>query len=435
MEFWNIEIECMEREKLGELQLKRLKQTIKKVYEHVPYYAKKMDDAGVCFNDIDTLEDLKKLPFSCKEDLRETYPFGMFASSLQDIIRVHASSGTTGKQTVVGYTKGDIESWSENMARCLVMAGVKSDSRIQICYGYGLFTGGLGVHYGVERVGAIAIPASTGNTERQISMLKDFNSTCLCCTPSYALYLADTMNQMGIKKQDLSLTTGIFGAEPWTEEMRSEIESRLGIKAFDIYGLSEIMGPSVSQECCCQNGLHIWEDSYIAEVIDTETEEVLKEGEIGNLVITTINKEGIPLIRYKTGDICSLSTEKCDCGRTHIRMTKPIGRTDDMLIIRGVNIFPTQIESVLLNFSEVSPHYQIVVDKIKNLDNLKINVEITQGEILKDQIKLEKLKYSLAKKMESVIGISTKINILEPQSIQRSEGKAIRVIDKRVTTR
>ena len=431
MKFWNGEVECMERGQLQRLQLQRLKQTVKKVAEQVPYYAKKMMDHGICANDINTLEDLKKLPFTDKEDLRITYPFGMFASPLEDIIRVHASSGTTGKQTVVGYTKADIETWTENMARCLTMAGVKKDSRIQNCYGYGLFTGGLGVHYGVERVGAIAIPASTGNTERQINMLKDFKSTCICCTPSYALYLADAMNQMGIKKHELSLTSGIFGAEPWTEEMRQKIESQLGLKAFDIYGLSEIMGPSVSQECACQNGLHIWEDSYIAEVINPETGEVLPNGEVGGLVITTINKEGIPLIRYKTGDICSLSAEPCDCGRTHTRMTKPIGRTDDMLIIRGVNIFPTQIEAVLLNFAEVSPHYQIVVDRINNLDNLKVNIELTDQIVPEGQIHPDRLRSLVAKKLESVIGISAKIDIVKPQSIRRSEGKAVRVIDNR----
>lgn len=433
MKFWNAEVECMEREQLKKLQLQRLKQTVKKVSEHVPYYAKKMMDNGICADDINTLEDLKKLPFTNKEDLRITYPFGMFASPLEDIIRVHASSGTTGKQTVVGYTKADIETWSENMARCLIMAGVKKDSRIQNCYGYGLFTGGLGVHYGGERVGAIVIPASTGNTERQINMLKDFKSTCICCTPSYALYLADTMNHMGIKKNELRLTSGIFGAEPWTEEMRQKIESQLGLKAFDIYGLSEIMGPSVSQECECQNGLHIWEDSYIPEVINPETGEVLPDGEVGGLVITTINKEGIPLIRYKTGDICSLSAQPCDCGRTHTKMTKPIGRTDDMIIIRGVNIFPTQIESVLFNFTEVSPHYQIVVDRINNLDNLKVNIELIDYIMPEDTSILDQLRSSVAKKLESVIGISAKIDIVQPQSIRRSEGKAVRVIDNRRT--
>lgn len=431
MKFWNAEIECMERKQLHELQLHRLKQTVKNVAEHVPYYARKMTKKGISAADINTLDDLKKLPFTDKEDLRKTYPFGMFASPLEDIIRVHASSGTTGKQTVVGYTRTDIENWSENMARCLIMAGVKKDSRIQNCYGYGLFTGGLGVHYGVERVGAIAIPASTGNTERQINMLRDFKSTCICCTPSYALYLADTMKQMGINKHELSLTSGIFGAEPWTEEMRQKIESQLGLKAFDIYGLSEIMGPSVSQECACQNGLHIWEDSYIAEVINPDTGEVLTEGEPGCLVITTINKEGIPLIRYKTGDICSLTKEPCDCGRTHTRMTKPIGRTDDMLIIRGVNVFPTQIESVLLNFTEVSPHYQIVVDRINNLDHLNINIELNDYILPGYPNNLDQLSSLVTKKLESVIGIAAKINIVEPQSIKRSEGKAVRVIDNR----
>lgn len=432
MEYWNPAIECIKEEKLKEIQIKRLKDTVNKIYENVPYYAKKMDDLGIDPHDIVSLADLKKLPFTNKEDLRITYPFGMFATPMEDIVRIHASSGTTGKQTVVGYTKDDIRTWSENMARCLVMAGVSKASKVQICYGYGLFTGGLGVHYGVELVGAAAVPASTGNTERQINMLKDFQSTCLCCTPSYALYIADTLNKAGIKKNELHLTSGIFGAEPWTEEMRREIEERLGIKAYDIYGLSEIMGPSIAQECECQNGLHIWEDNFIPEIIDVETEEVLEDGKLGNLVITTINKQGLPLIRYKTGDICSLSHEKCNCGRTHARLTKLKGRTDDMLIIRGVNIFPTQIESALLNFSETSPYYQIIVDRVHNLDRLTVDFELFDEEIFGNEDEQRKIKNSISKKIESVIGIAVNINILKANSIQRYEGKARRVVDNRM---
>ncbi len=429
--YWNKTVETMEREQIRALQLEKLRATVEYVYANVPYYREKMQAKGMIPGDIKTLDNLKDLPITTKQDLRDTYPFGLFAAPMEDIVRIHASSGTTGKQTVVGYTRRDIDVWAECMARCLVMADADKNSRVQVSYGYGLFTGGLGAHYGAEKLGAVAIPASSGNTQRQITMLVDFGVTHLCCTPSYAMYIAESLNEMGYTKDDLKLKAGCFGAEPWSEAMRAELESRLGIRAHDIYGLSEIMGPSVSQDCRSQSGLHIWEDYYIPEITDPDTNMPVKEGEKGDLVITTIGKEGIPLIRYKTRDICSLTYEKCECGRTHARMSKPTGRTDDMLIIRGVNVFPSQIESVLLKMGEVQPHYQIVVERVNNLDTMTVEIEVSER-AFSDHVKgIEDFERNIAKQMESVLGISAKIRLVEPKSIARSEGKAKRVIDKR----
>lgn len=429
--YWNQTIEKMGRDELRELQTEKLKATVNNVYSSVPHYREKMQQKGMLPGDIKTLEDLKKLPFTTKQDLRDTYPFGMFATPMEDIVRIHASSGTTGKQTVVGYTRRDVDVWAECMARCLVMTGADKSSRVQVCYGYGLFTGGLGAHYGAEKLGAITIPASSGNTQRQITMIKDFESTVLCCTPSYALYIAETLYEMGFTKDDIKLKAGIFGAEPWSDSMRREIESRLGLEAFDIYGLSEIMGPSVSQDCRYHNGLHIWEDCYIAEVIDPDTGESVEDGQEGDLVITTIGKEGLPLIRYRTRDVCSLNHDKCACGRSHVRMSKPSGRTDDMLIIRGVNVFPSQIETVLLNAGEAQPHYQIIVDRIGNLDTLTVEIEVSE-KMFSDNIKgLEGVENKITKQLDTILGLSAKVRLVEPKTIARSEGKAKRVIDKR----
>jgi len=421
----------MSRDEMADLQSKRLIETVKRVYQNVPSYREKMQQKGVEPGDIKSIEDLKKLPFVYKQDLRDNYPYGMFAAPMSEIVRIHASSGTTGKQTVVGYTQKDLDTWAEIMARTLVNAGANKNSFIQVAYGYGLFTGGLGTHYGAERIGASVIPVSVGNTKRQIQIMKDFGTTIIACTPSYALYLAEEMEAQGLTNDDLKLEAGVFGAEPWSENMRKEIEERLGIIAIDIYGLSEVMGPGVASECKCKCGLHIQEDHFIPEIIDPETEEVLPPGSTGELVFTTITKEGLPLIRYRTRDISSLTYEKCDCGRTLVRMNKVTGRTDDMLIIRGVNVFPSQIESVLLEFSDIAPHYQLIVDRVGRLDVLEIWVEMNQ-KMFSDQVrKLEDIERKIRKEIESTLGISAKVKLVEPKSIERGEGKAKRVIDKR----
>ena len=429
--YWNKEVETMEREQLQALQLKRLRATVEKVYANVPYYREKMQAKGMEPGDVKTMDNLRDLPITIKQDLRDTYPFGLFAVPMEDIVRIHASSGTTGKQTVVGYTQNDIDMWADCMARCLTMADADKSSRIQVAYGYGLFTGGLGAHYGTEKLGATSIPASSGNTQRQINMMIDFGVTHLCCTPSYAMNIAEVLHEMGYTKDNLKLKAGCFGAEPWSDGMRAEIENQLGIRAHDIYGLSEIMGPAVSHECRHKNGLHIWEDCFIAEITDPDTDMPVKDGEPGDLVITTINKEGIPLIRYKTRDICVLNREKCECGRTHVRMSKPAGRTDDMLIIRGVNVFPSQIETVLLSIGDIQPNYQIIVDRKNNSDTMTIEVEIPEA-MFTDSIKgIETFEKRISSQMNSVLGINAKIQLVEPKSIPRSEGKAKRVIDKR----
>ncbi len=426
------EMETLPREALEALQLKRLQNTAERVYNLVPFYRRKFDEAKVKPEDIKSLDDLKRLPFTTKQDLRDNYPFGLFTIPLEQVVRVHASSGTTGKPTVVGYSKRDVEIWSDLMARSLAATGVTKGDIIQNAYGYGLFTGGLGVHYGGERLGATVIPISGGNTKKQIMIMKDFGSTVLTATPSYTLYLAETMAEMGIKREELKLKVGILGAEPWSEEMRNAIEEKLGIDALNIYGLSEIMGPGVAIECIeSKNGLHIWEDAFIPEIIDPETGEVLPDGEEGELVITTILKEAIPLIRYRTRDITRIIKEPCKCGRTHRRIERIKGRTDDMLIIRGVNIFPSQIESLLMETEGVEPHYQIIVDRVNNLDTMEIIVEVSE-KIFSDEIRhLQKLKERIEKDIKDLYGITVKVTLSEPKTLQRFEGKAKRVIDKR----
>jgi phenylacetate-CoA ligase len=431
MNYWNRTYECMSREEMTRVQNDRLINTVKRVYHNVPYFRDKMQKKGIEPGDIKTVEDLKKLPFTYKQDLRDTYPYGLFAVPLSEIVRIHASSGTTGKQTVVGYTRRDLDTWAEVMARTFTSAGADKNSFIQVAYGYGLFTGGLGAHYGAERIGASVIPISGGNTKRQLQIMKDFGTTILACTPSYALYMAEELEELGIKKEDLKLKAGVFGAEPWSYNMRNEIEERLGILAIDIYGLSEIIGPGVASECPCKCGLHIQEDHFIPEIIDPETEEVLPPGASGELVFTTVTKEGLPLIRYRTRDISSLNYEVCECGRTSVRMSKVSGRTDDMLIIRGVNVFPSQIESVLLEIGEAAPHYLLIVDRIDNLDILEIWVEMTAG-MFSDEVKrIEDIERKIRNQIESTLGINAKVKLVEPKSIERSEGKAKRVIDKR----
>jgi len=431
MQYWNPAYECMSRDEMTYLQTERLKRTIERVYQNVPTYRDKMQKAGIEPKDIKCLDDLKKLPFTDKQDLRDTYPFGMFTVPMSEIVRIHASSGTTGKPTVVGYTNKDLETWVEVVARSLYSAGANKKSIVQVAYGYGLFTGGLGIHYGAEKIGATVIPVSGGNTKRQLQIMKDFGTTILACTPSYALYLAEEMEEMGIKRSELKLKAGIFGAEPWSENMRKEIEERLGIMALDIYGLSEIIGPGVSVDCWCKCGLHVQEDHFIPEIIDPETGEVLPPGTRGELVFTTITKEGLPLVRYRTHDISSLNYEKCQCGRTLVRMSKVTGRSDDMLIIRGVNVFPSQIESILLEIGETAPHYLLIVDRVDNLDTLEIWVEISR-DMFKDEVKkMEDLERKIKKEISSVLGINAKVKLVEPRTIERSEGKAKRVIDRR----
>ncbi|MEE1198652.1 MAG: phenylacetate--CoA ligase [Acutalibacteraceae bacterium] len=431
MKYWQEKYETMPREELRKLQGERLAWQVKRMYENVELFKKRMDEAGLTPDDVKSVDDLKKLPFSYKQDLRDYYPYGLFAVPMSDIRRVHASSGTTGKQIVVGYTDNDLEMWADCFARMLVATGNDENAFVQVSYGLGLFTGGFGAHDGAVRIGATAIPISSGNTQRQIQTMIDFGATVLCCTPSYAMYLGETIEEMGVKDQ-LKLKVGIFGAEPWTEEMRQQIEEKLGLKAYDIYGLSEIMGPGVSYECEYQCGMHVCEDNFIPEIIDPDTGEVLPEGAQGELVFTTITKEGFPLIRYRTRDICSLNYEKCMCGRTHVRMNKPQGRTDDMLIIRGVNVFPSQIEEVLLKVGGgVTPNYQIIVDRVNNNDVFEVEVEMTE-QLFSDGVKgIEKFEKIITENLRSTLGIGPKVKLVNPKSIQRSEGKAKRVIDKR----
>ncbi len=429
--YWDKIHECMDREQLESLQLERLKATVKRAYQYSQFFKNGMQARGLVPEDITKLSDLSKLPFTIKDDLRDNYPFGIFSSPLGEIVRIHASSGTTGKPTVVGYTSRDLGIWSEVMARTLTAGGVEKSSVVQISFGYGLFTGGLGAHYGAERIGASVIPMSGGNSKRQMMLMKDFGTTALCCTPSYALYLAETMENMGIKHDEMKLKYGIFGAEPWTESMRKEIESRFRIRATDIYGLSEIIGPGVSFECEHQCGMHINEDHFIAEIIDPDTGEVLPHGSEGEIVFTTITKEGMPLIRYRTRDITSISYETCGCGRTLARMKKVRGRSDDMLIIRGVNVYPSQIEEILMSTSGVAPHYLIIVDRVDNLDDMEIHVEVAQDMFSDEVKKIEELSRRISKEIHTTLGINAKLKLVEPQTIQRSEGKAVRVIDKR----
>jgi len=428
--YYQPEIETMSPDALQKLQSERLVAQVKHVYEHVPYYRKLMEEKGVTPADIQSVADLHKLPFLTKADLREAYPYGLLAKPLGDCVRIHSTSGTTGKRVVAFYTQNDIDLWEDCCARAIVAAGGTKEDVCQVCYGYGLFTGGSGLHGGSHKVGCLTLPMSSGNTERQIQFMMDLNSTILCCTPSYAAYIGESLKERGYTPADNKLKAGIFGAEPWTEEMRKDIEKTLGIKAYDIYGLTETSGPGVAFECCEQTGMHINEDHFIAEIIDPETGEVLPDGEKGELVFTAITKEAFPLLRYRTRDICVLSREKCSCGRTFVKMSKPMGRSDDMMIIRGVNVFPSQIETVLLN-EGYSPNYQIVVDRANNTDTLDVNVELSP-EMFSDTVKsVTAREKKLAEAMRTMLGISPAVHLVPPKSIARSEGKAVRIIDKR----
>jgi len=429
---FDIEYETMPREALEAIQLRRLQATLARVYAAVPFYRKQFDQAGLKPGDIQSLKDLRKIPFTTKQDLRENYPFGMFAVPMDNVVRIHASSGTTGQPTVVGYTARDVTTWATLMARSLSAGGATRGDIIHNAYGYGLFTGGLGVHYGAEKLGASVIPVSGGNTKRQIVIMKDFGPTILTATPSYALHLAEVAEEMGVSFRDLRFKYGIFGAEPWSEKMRAEIERKLGLVAVDIYGLSEVIGPGVAIECHeAKKGLHIFEDHFIPEIIDPATGEVLPYGERGELVFTSVTKEAFPVIRYRTRDITTLHAEPCICGRTLVRMEKVSGRTDDMLIIRGVNVFPSQIESVLMEMKGLSPHYQLVVDREGNLDTLTVRVEVDEG-VFSDEVKqLQDLERRISKNIKEYLGVSAKVKLVEPKAIARSEGKAVRVIDNR----
>ena len=429
---WNETKECMSRDQMTALQSARLVKLVDYMYHNVEFYRKKMQAVGLMPGDIKSIEDLTKLPFTTKDDLRDNYPFGLFAVPNSEIVRIHASSGTTGKATVVGYTRRDLDIWAECVARCMTMAGVSKNDIIQIAYGYGLFTGGLGAHDGATRIGATVIPMSSGNTPLQIQNMIDFGATILCCTPSYALYIGEEIEKAGLKDQ-LKLKAGIFGAEPWSESMRREIEEKLGIKAYDIYGLSEILGPGVGCECPSQAGMHIWEDHFIPEIIDPDTCEVLPKGATGELVLTTITKEGFPAIRYRTRDICSLDYTPCACGRTHVRMRKPNGRSDDMLIIRGVNVFPSQVEEVLLAIGEgeITPNYFITVDRVDNNDTFDLDVEMSESFFADDVKSIAAVEKKIADKLRSALGLGVRVHLVNPNSIARSEGKAKRAIDKR----
>ncbi len=430
-DYWEPEVETLPRDRLQELQLKRLKNTLADACSTVDLYRKRLDGAGIDPERFDSLDDLEKIPFTVKDDLRDNYPFGLFARTMKEVVRIHSSSGTTGNPTVVGYTKNDIAMWANLIARQLYAAGIRRDDVIQNSYGYGLFTGGLGLHYGGELLGAVVVPVSGGNTERQIKIMQDYKSTAICCTPSYALYIAEVGKELGVDFESLPLVTGIMGAEPWTEEIRREIEARLHIDAIDIYGLSEIIGPGVSCECDRKAGLHIAEDHFIIEIIDPETGKRKKPGEIGEMVFTSLTKEALPIIRYRTRDLSKIDISKCGCGRTHARMAKPMGRADDMLIIRGVNVFPSQIEEVLMQVRGVEPHYLIVVDSKNYLDTLEVWIEVSEEIFSEKMNDLENFESAIEHKLYSITGIKIDVKLKEPKTIQRSIGKAKRVIDKR----
>jgi phenylacetate-CoA ligase len=427
---WNETKECMSRDEMTHLQGKRLVKLVDRVYHNVEFYRKKMQELGVEPGDIKGIEDISKLPFTTKADLRDNYPFGLFAVPQSQIVRVHASSGTTGKATVVGYTKKDIDIWAECVARAFAQAGLTRDDVIQVAYGYGLFTGGLGAHYGAEHLGATVVPMSTGNTKKLTTMMKDFGATAIACTPSYLLHIAETLETDG-DLDKIKLKAAICGAEPWTEAMRKQIEEKLHINAFDIYGLSEIMGPGVACDCIHHKGLHVYEDHFFPEIINPETLEAVPEGETGELVFTTLTKEGIPLLRYRTRDLTSISYDKCECGRTLARISRFKGRSDDMLIIRGVNVFPSQVEAALIEMGEASPHYMMIVDRVNNLDTLEIQVEVDE-KFFSDKIsELENLSKRIGHVIQQAIGLAAKIKLVEPKTIERSMGKAVHVIDKR----
>jgi phenylacetate-CoA ligase len=427
---WNETKECMSRDEIHKLQSARLVRMVDRVYHSVEFYRKKMQQMGLEPGDITGIDDLNKLPFTTKNDLRDNYPFDLFAVPQSEVVRIHASSGTTGKATVVGYTRKDIDLWQECVARVLAMAGIGAHDKIQVAYGYGLFTGGLGLHYGAENLGATVIPMSTGNTQKLITMMQDFGATAIACTPSYLLHIAETLEEAG-QIGNIQLKAAICGAEPWTENMRKEIEAKLHINAYDIYGLSEILGPGVAADCEYHKGLHVYEDHFVPEIINPETLESCKEGEVGELVFTTITKEALPLFRYRTKDLTSITYDKCECGRTLARIDRFKGRSDDMLIIRGVNVFPSQVETALLEIAETSPHYLLIVDRVNNLDTLEVQVEVEER-FFSDEIKqLESLTKKITYVLQSALGLAVKVKLVEPKTIQRSEGKAKRVIDKR----
>ena len=431
MTYWEEDKECMDRADLEQLQLERLQSTVNRVTTHVPFYRKKFKDMGIDPDGFDSLSDIRSLPFTTKNDLRENYPYGLFAVPLRDIVRVHASSGTTGMATVVGYTKNDLRTWSSMVARILTAAGVTDEDVVQIAFGYGMFTGGFGLHYGAERLGASVIPISSGNTKRQIQIMQDFRTTAMVCTPSYALVLADTMSKMDMNINSLPLKFGLFGGEPWSEEMRREIQDKLHIIATDNYGLSEVMGPGVAGECIERNGLHINEDHFYIEIIDPETLEPMPMGEVGEIVVTTLTKEGFPVIRYRTRDLARLIDEPCPCGRTLRRMSRVIGRTDDMLIIKGVNVYPMQIEAILFDIEDTEPHYQIIVEREGRLDRITVLVEVMEN-IFFDQMKQQRgLVDHIKKRLAAELGIGVDVKLVQEQTLERSEGKAKRVIDKR----
>ena len=428
--YYNQQMETASRETISALQLERLQKTVKHVYENVPLYRERMDAAGIKPEDVKTLDDLTRLPFTSKQDLRDTYPYGMFAVPMDDVVRLHASSGTTGKQIVVGYTEGDLDIWNEICARALTAAGGTKSDKVHVSYGYGLFTGGLGLHGGATKLGATCIPVSSGNTARQITILQDFESDILCCTPSYAMYLGEEIEKSGVDPKSLKLRAGIFGAEPWTEEMRRQIETKLDIKAYDIYGLTEIMGPGVAYECEAQKGMHVNEDHFIIEIINPETGEHMPDGEQGEIVFSCITKKAFPLLRFRTKDIGVITHEKCSCGRTFVRMSKPRGRTDDMLIIRGVNVFPSQIETVVLRMG-YAPNYQLIVDRVNNLDTLEVRLEMTPELFSDVTSELENTQRAISAQLRDLLGLSAKVTLVAPGSITRSEGKAVRIIDHR----
>ena len=428
--YFSPEIETASRDYLHAVQSARLIKTVKRCYENIPFYKAKFDEIGLKPEDIHSIDDISKLPFTVKQDLRDHYPFGLFAVPREELVRVHASSGTTGKQTVVGYTKGDIDRWSECTARALTAAGATSSDYVHVSYGYGLFTGGMGLHYGAEKLGATAIPVSSGNTKRQVQILQDFGSNVLCCTPSYALFISETLKEMNVDPSELPLRIGIFGAEPWSENMRTQLENMLKIKAYDIYGLSEIAGPGVAYECCEQSGMHICEDYFYPEIVDPVTLKPLPDGEYGELVFTCIGKEALPLLRYRTRDISAITHKKCSCGRTLVKMLRPKGRSDDMLIIRGVNVFPAQVEHVILSLG-MDPNYQIIVDRANNLDIMTVCIEMSDH-MFSDSVKqIEAKEKEICGAMQSVLGVSAKVRLVEPHSLPRYEGKASRVIDNR----
>jgi phenylacetate-CoA ligase len=428
---WNQPKECMSPEDKRRMQGERLRKMVERVYHAVPFYRQRMQEMDIAPRDIRSIDDIVHLPFTTKQDLRDNYPYGLFAVPMSEIVRLHASSGTTGKPTVVGYTRGDLAVWSEMTARCLTAFGADRHDIVSVGYGYGLFTGGVGLHYGVEHLGGTVSPPSSGNTAKHIMLMHDFGATALACTPSYALYLADALRDSGMPREEFRLRTGIFGAEPWTENMRREIEAKLGIDAYNIYGLSEIMGPGMSYECKYKTGSHIGEDHFYPEIISPDTLESLPYGEQGELVFTHLTKEGMPLLRYRTKDLCSLDPSPCECGRTAVRMSRIVGRSDDMLIIRGVNLFPSQVESVILEMEEFEPHYMLVVDRVGNLDTLEVQVEVRDGFYSDEINRMMELRRKIAARLQSVLGLAADIRLVEPGTIARSEGKARRVIDKR----